>query len=43
MGALGKPFTAEDEVLVDGLVPAGDSSAPGFTGPVYPVTGRVTV
>ena len=39
--ALSAPFTAEDEALVDSLVPAGHPSTPGFTDPQYPVTGRV--
>ncbi len=42
LGALGRPFTAEDEALIDSLVPAGHPSTPGFTDPVYPVTGRMT-
>ncbi|QDL38702.1 aldo/keto reductase [Rhodoferax sediminis] len=39
--ALKAPFTAEDEALVNQLVPAGHPSTPGFTDPQYPVTGRV--
>jgi aryl-alcohol dehydrogenase (NADP+) len=39
--ALDAPFTAEDEALVDRLVPAGHPSTPGYTDPQYPVTGRV--
>jgi aryl-alcohol dehydrogenase (NADP+) len=39
--ALDAPFTAADEALVDGLVPAGHPWTPGFTDPQYPVTGRV--
>jgi aryl-alcohol dehydrogenase-like predicted oxidoreductase len=39
--ALRTPFTAEDEALVDHLVAPGHPSTPGFTDPVYPVTGRV--
>jgi aryl-alcohol dehydrogenase (NADP+) len=39
--ALKAPFTAEDEALVDRLVPAGHPSTPGYTDPQYPVTGRV--
>jgi aryl-alcohol dehydrogenase (NADP+) len=35
------PFTADDEALVDSLVAPGHPSTPGFTDPVYPVTGRV--
>lgn len=41
LGALATPFTADDEALVAGLVPAGHASTPGFTDPQYPVTGRV--
>jgi len=41
LAALATPFTAADEALVAGLVPAGHSSTPGFTDPQYPVTGRV--
>jgi aryl-alcohol dehydrogenase (NADP+) len=33
-------FTAEDEALVDSLVPPGHPSTHGFTDPNYPVTGR---
>ena len=40
LAALATPFTAEDEALVAGLVPAGHPSTPGFTDPQYPVTGR---
>ena len=41
LAALDSPFTAEDEALVAGLVPAGHPSTPGYTDPQYPVTGRV--
>jgi aryl-alcohol dehydrogenase-like predicted oxidoreductase len=41
LAALAAPFTAEDEALVDRLVPTGHPSTPGFTDPAYPVTGRV--
>jgi len=41
VAALEAPFTAEDEALVDALVPPGHPSTPGFTDPQYPVTGRV--
>jgi len=34
-------FDAEDEAVVDALVPPGHPSTPGFTDPQYPVTGRV--
>ncbi len=41
LAALATPFTADDESLVERLVPAGHPSTPGFTDPQYPVTGRV--
>jgi aryl-alcohol dehydrogenase (NADP+) len=41
VGALGKPFTAEDEALIDRLVPPGHPSTPGFSDPAYPIEGRV--
>jgi aryl-alcohol dehydrogenase (NADP+) len=41
VGALDRPFTAEDERFVDGLVPPGHPSTPGFTDPAYPVAGRM--
>lgn len=34
------PLKAEDEALVDRLVPAGHPSTPGYTDPNYPVKGR---
>ncbi|HSV82970.1 MAG TPA: aldo/keto reductase [Ramlibacter sp.] len=34
------PLTAQEEALVDRLVPAGHPSTPGYTDPNYPVTGR---
>ncbi len=33
-------FTAEDEALIDRLVPAGHPSTPGFNDPAYPIEGR---
>ncbi|MBK4739149.1 aldo/keto reductase [Noviherbaspirillum pedocola] len=39
--ALKSPFTADDEALLDKLVPPGHPSTPGFIDPQYPVTGRV--
>jgi hypothetical protein len=33
-------LTAADEALVDSLVAPGHASTPGYTDPVYPVTGR---
>ncbi len=41
LGALDYRFTAADEALVDGLVPAGHPSTPGYTDPAYPLEGRV--
>ncbi|RVU19363.1 aldo/keto reductase [Methylobacterium oryzihabitans] len=41
-GALAYRFTAEDEALVDRLVPAGHPSTPGFNDPAYPLEGRST-
>lgn len=41
LAALDYSFTAEDEALVDQLVPAGHPSTPGYTDPAYPIEGRV--
>jgi aryl-alcohol dehydrogenase-like predicted oxidoreductase len=41
-GGLTYKFTAEDEALVDRLVPPGHPSTPGYTDPAYPLEGRVT-
>ncbi len=41
LAALEAPFSAEDEALVDRLVAQGHPSTPGYTDPLYPVTGRV--
>ena len=38
--AMDAPFDAADEALVDSLVAPGHASTPGYTDPVYPVTGR---
>ncbi len=38
--AMEAPFDAVDEALVDSLVAPGHASTPGYTDPVYPVTGR---
>ncbi len=34
-------LTAEDEALVDSLVPSGHPSTPGYTDPAYPLNGRI--
>ena len=34
-------LSAEDEALVDSLVPSGHPSTPGFTNPAYPLHGRI--
>jgi NTE family protein len=41
LGAIGKPFGAEDEALIDRLVAPGHPSTPGYTDPRYPVAGRM--
>ena len=41
LGALTYRFTAEDEALVDSLVPPGHPSTPGYTDPTDPVLGRI--
>jgi aryl-alcohol dehydrogenase-like predicted oxidoreductase len=38
--ALDVRWTAEDDAVVDGLVPAGATAVPNFVDPVYPVEGR---
>jgi len=40
VGALGYRFTAEDEALIDRLVPTGHPSTPGYSDPAYPIEGR---
>ncbi|ONG54928.1 NADP-dependent oxidoreductase [Pseudoroseomonas deserti] len=40
LGALDYSFTAEDEALVDRLVPPGHPSTPGYNDPAYPLEGR---
>jgi aryl-alcohol dehydrogenase-like predicted oxidoreductase len=39
--ALNHPFSAEDESLVDSLVPPGHPSTPGYNDPRYPFFGRL--
>ena len=41
-GALAHEFTAEDEALIDKLVPTGHPSTPGYSDPQYPIRGRPT-
>jgi aryl-alcohol dehydrogenase (NADP+) len=41
VGALAYRFTAEDEALIDRLVPTGHPSTPGYSDPAYPLEGRV--
>lgn len=41
LGALKHKFTAEDEALIDKLVPIGHPSTPGYSDPQYPIEGRV--
>ena len=38
--AIGKPFDADDEALVDSLVAPGHPSTPGYNDPQYPLEGR---
>ena len=38
--AVSEPFDAEDEALVNRLVPPGHPSTPGYTDPLYPALGR---
>jgi len=40
LDAIGKAIDAEDEALVDALVPPGHPSTPGYNDPKYPITGR---
>ncbi|TCR69635.1 aldo/keto reductase [Bosea sp. BK604] len=40
LAALDADFTAEDEALVDELVPTGHPSTPGYNDPSYPIEGR---
>jgi len=41
LGAMDVDFDAADEALIDSLVAPGHASTPGYTDPVYPVTGRL--
>ncbi len=40
LGALKHDFTADDEALIDKLVPSGHPSTPGYSDPKYPYRGR---
>ena len=40
LGAIGTPWRAEDEALVDSLVRPGHPSTPGYSDPQYPFFGR---
>jgi aryl-alcohol dehydrogenase-like predicted oxidoreductase len=40
LDALTAELGADDEAFVDGLVPPGHASTPGYTDPIYPVEGR---
>jgi aryl-alcohol dehydrogenase (NADP+) len=40
LAALDEAFDSEDEALLDRLVAPGHPSTPGYTDPLYPVTGR---
>jgi aryl-alcohol dehydrogenase-like predicted oxidoreductase len=41
LAALGKPYDASDEALIDSFVRPGHPSTPGYNDPVYPLTGRI--
>jgi len=40
VGAIGTPWSADDEALVDSLVHPGHPSTPGYSDPQYPIHGR---
>jgi len=40
VAAIGTPWTADDEALVDSLVQPGHPSTPGYSDPQYPIHGR---
>lgn len=42
LAALDYTFTAEDEALIDRLVPQGHPSTPGYNDPAYPLEGRLS-
>ena len=39
-GALDYPWAADDDAMVDSLVPKGHPSTPGYHDPAYPFIGR---
>ncbi len=41
VAALDYAYSAEDEALIESLVPKGQASPPGFSDPLYPIEGRV--
>jgi aryl-alcohol dehydrogenase (NADP+) len=41
VAAIGTPWSAEDEALVDSLVKPGHPSTPGYSDPQYPIHGRL--
>jgi aryl-alcohol dehydrogenase-like predicted oxidoreductase len=41
LGAIGTPWSEEDEALVDSLVAPGHPSTPGYNDPQYPFHGRI--
>ncbi|MFO1324182.1 MAG: aldo/keto reductase [Burkholderiales bacterium] len=41
VGAVGTPWSEQDETLVDSLVRPGFASTPGYNDPQYPIVGRV--
>ena len=42
LGALDYDYGADDEDLINSLVPSGHPSTPGYTDPQYPIEGRVS-
>jgi aryl-alcohol dehydrogenase (NADP+) len=40
LAALDDRFDADDEAFINSLVAAGHPSTPGYSDPLYPVTGR---
>jgi len=41
LGALNYRFDAEDEALIERLVPPRHTSTPGYTDPKFPILGRI--